>query len=150
MPTPSEFKNNIFLIFIKSLKAGRFYFGFQSTLFYDWKKTFISHRQRNTRIISSPHHLLPSGVFWESPHHHLPATVWLNFPWMLYGICRLTLSIYWAQLLIWNVAWQTATICLAPRDWQNKFFQVVKTDTKNYRLTLFCERVSSKGKNPND
>lgn len=33
MPTPSEFKNNIFLIFIKGLKAGRFYFGFQSALF---------------------------------------------------------------------------------------------------------------------
>lgn len=96
------------------------------------------------------HLLTPSSTsfscFWELPHHHHPAIVWLNFPWMLYGICQLTLSIYWAQLLIWNITWQTATICLAPRDWQSKFFQVVKTDIKNYRLPLFVREFHLKGK----
>lgn len=38
MPTPSEFKNNIFLIFIKGLQAGRFYLDFQSTVFMTGKE----------------------------------------------------------------------------------------------------------------
>lgn len=33
MPTPSEFKSHIFLLFIKGSRAGRSYFGFQSTVF---------------------------------------------------------------------------------------------------------------------
>lgn len=47
MPTPSEFKNNIFLIFIKGWKPGRFYFGFQSSVFMTG--TFISYTQRNMK-----------------------------------------------------------------------------------------------------
>lgn len=151
MPTPSEFKSNIFLLFIKGSRAGRFYFGFQSTVFTTGRELSFLTDSGIWRIISSPHCLLPSGVFWKLPHHHhLPPAVWLNFPWLLCGICQLTLSIYWARLLISNIAWQTATICLAPGDWQSKFFQVVQTDIQNYRPTLFCETVSSKGKSPND
>lgn len=151
MPTPSEFQNNIFLLFIKGLKAGRFYFGFQSGLFMTRKELSFLRDNGIWRIISSPHRLLPSDVFWELlHHHHLPDAVWLNFPWLLCGICQLILSIYWARLLIWNIAWQTVKICLAPADWQSKFFKVVQRGTQNYRPTRFCETVSSKGKSPND
>lgn len=149
MPTPSEIKNNIFLLFIKGSRASRFCFGLKSTFFMTGKEfSFLTDNVTwSTRIIPSHHHPPLPGGFRESTP---PAAFWLNFPWLLCGICQLTLSIYWTRLLIWIITWQTATICLAPGDWQSEFFQVVQADTQDYMPTLFRETVWSKGKIPKD
>lgn len=108
MPTPSEFKSNIFL-FTKVSSTGRFRFGFKSTVFVIEREiSFLTDNgTQSARIILSPRHPLLSGGFRE-----LHPLLLLNFPWLLSGICQLTLTIYWTILLIWNIGWRTATLYL--------------------------------------
>lgn len=147
MPTPSEFKSNFFLLFIKGSRAHRFCVCFQSTAFMTGREfPFLTDNgTRSSRIIPSPHHPLLSAGFREL-HPLLPS----NSIFLVWYAEFASLTIYWAWLLVWNIPWQTAAICMACEDWQSKFFQVVHANVQNDKPRLFCQTVWSKGKSPND
>lgn len=107
MPTLSEFKSNIFLLFLKGSSTGRFGFGFKSAGFMTEREISFLTDNGTQSAIPSPHYPPLSGGFRE-----LHPLLLLNFPWLLSGICQLTLTIYWSILLIWNTGWWTATTYL--------------------------------------